>query len=86
MDNSSNLTNVQQAVLVSEVAIAKNYAIKSNNLSSETNADLNVLRTEVYSLENKLNTLTSKIENLCNILNNANLPNVSSGSLVYQNL
>jgi len=86
MDNSTNLTNVQQAVLVSEVAIAKNYAIKSNNLSSETNADLNVLRTEVYSLENKLNTLTSKIENLCNILNNANLPNVSSGSLVYQNL
>tara|TARA_A100001015_G_C14822110_1_gene645135 strand:+ start:624 stop:884 length:261 start_codon:yes stop_codon:yes gene_type:complete len=86
MDNSSNLTNVQQAVLVSEVSIAKNYAIKSNNLSSETNADLNVLRTEVYSLENKVNNLTTKIQNLCTLLDNANLPNVSNNSLLYENL
>lgn len=86
MDNSSNLTNVQQAVLVSELAIAKNYAIKSNNLSSETNADLNVLRTELYSLENEVNTLKTKMNNLCNLLNNANLPNVTPGSLVYENL
>ena len=86
MDNSSNLTNVQQAVIVSELAIAKNYAIKSNNLSSETNADLNVLRTELYSLENEVNTLKTKINNLCNLLNTANLPNVTPGSLVYENL
>ena len=86
MATTSNLTNVQQAVIVSEVAIAKNYAIKSNNLSSETNTDLNVLRTEVYSLENEFNTLKTKMQNLCNLLNNANLPNVSAGSLVYENL
>ena len=86
MDNSSNLTNVQQAVIVSEVAIAKNYAIKSNNLSSETNADLNVLRTELYSLENQVTSLKTKMQNLCTLLNNANLPNVSPNSLVYENL
>ena len=86
MSNSSNLTNVQHAVVVSELAIAKNYAIKSNNLSSETNTDLNILRTEVYSLENKLNILTAKMQNLCNILNNANLQNVTTDSLQYDNL
>ena len=82
----SNLTNVQQAVLVSEISIAKSYAIKSNNLSSETNADLNVLRTEVYSLENEVNSLRTKVQNLCTLLNNANLPNITSDSLKYENL
>ena len=86
MNNSSNLSNSQHAVLVSEVAIAKNYAIKSNNVSSETNADVNVLRTEVYSLENEVNTLKKKLENLCNLLNNANLPNITPDSLIYENL
>lgn len=86
MGDSSNLTNVQQAVIVSEVSIAKNYAIKSNNLASETNSDLNILRTELYSLENEFNSLKTKLQNLCNILNNANLQNVPTGSLVYENL
>lgn len=86
MGDSSNLTNVQQAVIVSEVSIAKNYAIKSNNLASETNSDLNILRTELYSLENEFNSLKTKLQNLCNILNSASLPNVTSGSLVYENL
>ena len=86
MEENSNLTNVQQAVIVSELAIAKNYAIKSNNLSTETNNDLNTLRNEVYTIENKLNTLIGKMEKLCTLLNNANLPNVTAGSLQYQNL
>ncbi len=84
MDNT-NLTNVQQAVIVSEISIAKNYAIKSNNLSNETNANLNLLKNEVYNLENKLNTITNKLTKLCNILESANLPNVNS-SITYENL
>ena len=47
-------------------------AIKSNNISSDTNSQVNVLRTEVYSLENELNTLKTKMNNLCTLLNNAN--------------
>lgn len=86
MGDSSNLTNVQQAVIVSEVSIAKNYAIKSNNLASETNSDVSVLRTELYSLENEYNSLKTKLQNLCNLLNSANLPNITSNSLIYENL
>jgi len=86
MGDSSNLTNVQQAVIVSEVSIAKNYAIKSNNLATETNSDVNVLRTELYTLENEYNTLKTKVQNLCNLLHSANLSNITSGSLIYENL
>jgi hypothetical protein len=86
MGDSSNLTNVQQAVIVSEVSIAKNYAIKSNNLATETNSDLNILRTELYSLENEYNSLKTKLQNLCNLLNSANLPNININSLIYENL
>ena len=79
------MDSTQLSIIATEISIAKNNSIKSINIANETNNDLTTLRTEVYSLENRLTTLITKVENLCNILNNANLPNVNS-SIAYNNL
>ena len=86
MNSTSNLTNTQELVIATEVSLAKNYAIKSNNLANETNSELNILKNEVSNIQNKLNNVILKLENLTTILSNAQLPNVNKEDLKYINL
>lgn len=86
MSSSSNLTSIQEAVIATEVSLAKNYAIKSNNLATETNAELNILKNELYVTNNKLKVVTDKLENLCYLLSTADISGVNSDNFLYDNL
>lgn len=82
----SNISLTQASVLASEVSLAKNYAIKSNNLVTSLSSELNDLKTNVFSNTNDLNLVISKLENLCNLLVQADISGVSDASLNYSNL
>lgn len=82
----SNISLPQASVLASEVSLAKNYAIKANNLLNNTVTDVNNLRNEVYVSDNSLNIIFSKLENLCNILSLADISGVNDASFNYNNL
>ena len=86
MSNTLNLTPIQEAVIATEVSLAKNYAIKSNNLATETNSELNILKNELYVSNNKLKVVTSKLEKLCSLLKNANISGINPDDLLYDNL
>ena len=88
MSNSSSLTNIQEAVIATEVSLAKNYAIKSNNLVTEINAEVNILKNELYNTERNLNNVISKLQNLCNILSQGDFTNnnINPDNLKYENL
>ena len=82
----SNLTVIQSTALATEISLAKNYAIKSNNLVNDLVSDVNTLKNEVYVNNNKLNTVISKLENLCNLLSQADISGVNADDLKYSNL
>lgn len=86
MSSSSNLTSIQEAVIVTEVSLAKNYAIKSNNLATETNSELNILKNELYVSNNKLKLVTGKLEKLCSLLSSATISGLNPDDLLYENL
>jgi hypothetical protein len=86
MTTTSNLTQTQETVIATEIALAKNYAIKSNNLATETNAELNILKNELYVTNNKLKVVTDKLENLCYLLSTADISGVNSDNFLYDNL
>jgi hypothetical protein len=86
MSSTSNLTSIQEAVIATEVSLAKNYAIKSNNLATETNTELNTLKHELYVSNNNLKNVTTKLQNLCNLLSNATISGVNPDDLKYENL
>lgn len=86
MSSSSNLTSIQEAVIATEVSLAKNYAIKSNNLATETNSELNILKNELYVSNNKLKLVTGKLENLCSLLSSATISGLNPDDLLYENL
>ena len=73
----TDLTSIQASVLASEVSIAKNNAIKSNNLVTSVSTELNDLKTTVFSNANDIALLTTKIQNLCNLLDTADISGVS---------
>ena len=81
-----NISLPQASVLASEVSLAKNYAIKANNLLNTAVSDINNLRKELYSNDNSLNSVISKLENLCNLLVLADISGVNDVSLNYHNL
>ena len=82
----TDLTVIQATVLANEVSLAKNYAIKSNNIASEVKSDLNLLKQEVYVNDSSLNLVISKLQNLCDLLVIADISGVSDASLNYNNL
>lgn len=72
----TDLTSIQASVLASEVSVAKNNAIKSNNLVTSVSTEVNDLKTTVFSNANDIALLTTKIQNLCNLLDNADISGV----------
>lgn len=86
MSSTSNLTSIQEAVIATEVSLAKNYAIKSNNLATETNSELNTLKHELYVSNNNLKVVTAKLEKLCSLLSSATISGLNPEDLVYENL
>ena len=90
---SSDLTLVQASALASEVSLAKNYAVKSNNLVNSLTTDLQALTTNVYVKDVSLNvvtanltTVTSKLTALCALLATADISGVSANDFNYNNL
>lgn len=90
---SSDLTLVQASALASEVSLAKNYAVKSNNLVNSLTTDLQALTTNVYAKDISLNlvtanltTMTSKLTALCDLLATADISGVSATDFNYNNL
>ena len=90
---SSDLTLVQASALASEVSLAKNYAVKSNNLANSLTIDLQALTTNVYAKDVSLNlvttnltTVTSKLTALCALLATADISGVSANDFSYNNL
>ena len=69
---SETTININNAKLAQEIGQAKNYAIKSNNISNDVRMDLNNLKSELYQNTININNLTEKIENLCNLLSEKN--------------
>ena len=82
----SNLTLIQSTALATEVSLAKNYAIKSNNLVNDLVSDVNTLKNEVYVSNNNVNTVISKLENLCALLSQTDISGVNADDLKYSNL
>lgn len=90
---SSDLTLVQASALASEVSLAKNYAVKSNNLVNSLTTDLQTLTTNVYVKDVSLNlvianltTMTLKLTALCALLATADISGVSTNDFGYNNL
>jgi len=75
-DSSLNITLLQASVLASEISLAKNNAIRSNNLVTSVSTEVNNLKTTVFSNANDIALLTTKIQNLCNLLDNADISGV----------
>ena len=73
----TDLTSLQASVLASEVSVAKNNAIRSNNLVTSVSTEVNDLKTTVFSNANDIALLTTKIQNLCNLLDNADISGAS---------
>jgi len=82
----SDLTLIQSSVLATEVSLAKNYAIKSNNLVNDLVSEVNTLKNELYVSNNNLNIVISKLENLSSLLSQSDISGVNSDSLKYINL
>ena len=75
----ADLTVIQSAALASEISLAKNYSIKSNNLVNDLTSEVNTLKTD-------LATIVLKLQNLSTLLSQADISGVSSSSLQYENL
>jgi hypothetical protein len=75
----ADLTVIQSAALATEVSLAKNYSIKSNNLVNDLTSEVNTLKTD-------LATLVLKVQNLATLLSQADISGVSSSSFQYNNL
>jgi len=82
-DSSLNLTYLQASVLASEIALAKNQSIRSVNLVTNLSRDVNDLKTSNISNTNDIALLTTKIKNLCNLLD---IFDISSASDISYNL
>ena len=82
----SNLTSIQATALASEVSLAKNYSIKSNNTANSLKTQLNSLKSDLVSNDVSLNVVVSKLSNLCDLLVLADISGVSDASLNYNNL
>ena len=75
----ADLTVIQSAALASEISLAKNYSIKSNNLVNDLTSEVNTLKTD-------LATIVLKLQNLSTLLSQGDISGVSSSSLQYENL
>ena len=80
------LNIVQATVLANEINLAKNLATTSVNLTNANTNNLTKIRTDLNNINLSVNTLSSKLEKLCDLLSQANLSNVDSDSLKYKNL
>ena len=63
----SDLTSLQASVLANEINLAKSMSTKSINNTNDYINEVEKLKTELYTLHNIVNTLTTKMDDLTNI-------------------
>ena len=82
----SDLSLLQASALASEISLAKTYATKSNNLVNSLTNEHNQLKNVVYVNDVSMNILMLKVQNLCDLLSQADISGVNDVSLNYNNL
>jgi uncharacterized protein involved in exopolysaccharide biosynthesis len=79
MSSNNNLSLVQATALASEINLVKNQATQAINKVTTNSSNLESLRSEV-------NTLTTKIQSLSELLSQATITGVNDASFNYNNL